>query len=118
MQEAPGYNKRDRRGDGKGDIMDAVVLCETMMLIIFGCSWPANISKSLKSKTTLGKSVLFECLVVIGYTFGVIGKIIIYKRTGVLQYSFWFYIADILLVLTDIAIYMRNLKLDKKAGRI
>lgn len=98
--------------------MDAVVLCEILMLIIFGCSWPVNISKSLKSKTTLGKSVLYEYLVVLGYIFGVSAKIIIYKRTGVLQYSFWFYIADILLVLTDIAIYMRNLKLDKKAGRI
>ena len=33
------------------------------MLIIFGCSWPANIHKSLTSRTTLGKSLAFEILV-------------------------------------------------------
>ena len=98
--------------------MDIAVLCETVMLILFGCSWPFNIAKSLKSKTTLGKSVTFEILVVIGYLFGITAKIIIYSRTGVLQYSFWFYVLDILLVSTDIGLYIRNLKIDKKEGRI
>ena len=98
--------------------MDIVVLCESMMLIIFGCSWPANIAKSIKSRTTLGKSLLFEILVVTGYALGVTGKIILYHRTGQLQYSFWFYILDILLVSTDIVLYFRNLRLDKLEGRI
>ena len=40
--------------------MDIAVLCETIMLITFGCSWPFNIAKSLKSKTTLGKSLYFR----------------------------------------------------------
>ena len=88
------------------------------MLIAFGCSWPFNIAKSLKSKTTLGKSVSFEIIVVIGYFFGIAAKLIIYNRTGTLQYSFWFYILDILLVTTDIFLYYRNYKLDKKEGRI
>ena len=98
--------------------MDVAFLCETIMLITFGCSWPFNIAKSLKSKTTLGKSVYFEIIVVIGYFFGIAAKLIIYNRTGVLQYSFWFYILDILLVVTDICLYIRNYRLDKAEGRI
>lgn len=98
--------------------MDAAVLCETIMLILFGCSWPFNIAKSLKSKTTLGKSLVFEVIVIVGYLFGVAAKLIIYSNTGVLQYSFWFYLLDIALVSTDIVLYFRNLKLDKQAGRL
>ncbi|MBR3199764.1 MAG: hypothetical protein IKG17_00305 [Mogibacterium sp.] len=98
--------------------MDIAVLCESLMLIIFGCSWPANIYKSLTSKTTLGKSLVFEVLVVIGYLCGITAKIIIFNRTGAMQASFWFYLADILLVCTDIVLYFRNLKIDKRMGRI
>lgn len=98
--------------------MDIAVFLEICMLVIFGCSWPANIHKSITSRTTLGKSLLFELLVIVGYMCGLAAKIIIYKRTGVLQTSFWFYIADILLVSTDVALYFRNLKIDKEMGRI
>ena len=88
------------------------------MLIIFGCSWPANIYKSLTSRTTLGKSLAFEIMVVIGYLCGITAKIIIFNKTGQLQTSFWFYLLDILLVSTDIVLFFRNLKIDKKMGRI
>ena len=98
--------------------MKTAVLCETIMLIAFGCSWPFNIVKSLRSKTTLGKSLIFEIIVVIGYFFGIAAKLIILKNTGELQYSFWFYILDILLVATDIGLYVRNLGIDKREGRL
>ena len=88
------------------------------MLIIFGCSWPANIYKSLTSRTTLGKSLAFEIMVVIGYLCGITAKIILFNRTGELQASFWFYLADILLVSTDIVLYFRNLRIDRQMGRI
>ena len=88
------------------------------MLITFGCSWPFNIAKSIKSRTTLGKSLFFEIIIVIGYMFGIAAKLIIYNRTGVLQYSFWFYIMDIMLVTVDICLYFRNYKIDKKMGRL
>ena len=88
------------------------------MLIIFCCSWPANIHKSRTSRTTLGKSLVFEVLVVVGYICGITAKIIIFKRTGELQASFWFYLADILLVTTDIVLYFRNLKIDREMGRL
>ena len=98
--------------------MDIAVFCEIAMLIIFGCSWPANIHKSITSKTTLGKSLTFEILVIIGYLFGLTAKIIIFRNTGVLQTSFWFYILDITLVSTDVVLYFRNRKIDKAIGRL
>ena len=82
--------------------MDAVQLCEIGMLVAFGCSWPFNILKSWRSRTAKGKSVVFEYLVVFGYLVGLLGKLIRWRRTGVLAWSVWFYIADILMVLTDI----------------
>lgn len=98
--------------------MKLAVLFETIMLVGFGCSWPFNIAKSIRSKTTLGKSLYFEIIVIISYLFGVAAKLMIYRETGELQYSFWFYLVDIALVLTDVCLYCRNYKLDKKAGRI
>ena len=98
--------------------MKTAVLFETIMLIGFGCSWPFNIAKSIKSKTTLGKSVYFEIIVIISYLFGVAAKLIIFRETGELQYSFWFYLIDILLVTTDVCLYIRNRIIDKEMGRI
>lgn len=98
--------------------MDPVILLETLMLIIFGCSWPVNIHKSVKSRTTLGKSLLYEVLIGVGYVLGIIAKIVIYGRSGEIQFSLWFYILDLCLVITDIILYFRNYAIDKKEGRI
>lgn len=96
--------------------MNFVYLCEVGMLIAFGISWPFNIVKSWKSRTAKGKSIAFEFIVVGGYLIGLLGKIISWKITGELAYSVWFYIADIIMVVTDIVLYYRNRKLDKQVG--
>lgn len=95
-------------------MLDVVQICEIMMLCTFGASWPFNIAKSIRSRTAKGKSVPFEILVVIGYGFGLFGKIWAYMQTGTLAYSTWFYIADILMVCIDIVLYLRNTKLDRR----
>ena len=84
------------------------------MLIAFGCSWPFNISKSWRSRPAKGKSVIFEFIIVGGYLIGLLGKFITWRRTGVLAYSTWFYIADIAMVAIDIVLYYRNTALDRK----
>ena len=96
--------------------MDIVQLCEIGMLIAFGASWPFNIAKSWRSRTARGKSVVFEIIVVFGYLVGLTGKFITWHRTGtgVWAYSIWFYLADILMVLIDIGLYVRNTSLDRK----
>ena len=89
--------------------------CEIAMLCLFGCSWPFNIAKALKTRTAKGKSIAFELLVLTGYIIGLFGKFYAYRQTGTLAYSVWFYIADILMVSTDLFLYVRNVRLDKAA---
>ena len=89
--------------------------CEIAMLCLFGCSWPFNIAKALRAKTAKGKSVGFELLVIIGYIIGLIGKLYAYRQTGTLAYSTWFYIADILMVSVDLALYCVNTRRDRAA---
>ncbi len=92
-----------------------VQFTEIAMLVLFGLSWPFNIAKSYKSRTTKGKSLIFEICVIIGYLFGVCGKFVTFVTTGVFAYSIWFYFADIAMVLIDIALYIRNLKFDRES---
>ncbi len=94
--------------------MDIVQLSEIGMLVSFGASWPFNIAKSWRSRTAKGKSLIFELIIILGYSVGLIGKIITWQRTGMLAYSVWFYIADIIMVLIDVCLYFRNTALDKR----
>ncbi len=90
--------------------------CEIAMLCLFGCSWPFNIAKALRTRTAKGKSVVFEVLVIVGYLIGLFGKLYAYRQTGVLAYSVWFYIADILMVSVDLVLYCVNARRDKLAA--
>ena len=94
--------------------MDIVQLCEIGMLLAFGASWPFNIAKSWKSRTAKGQSLQFEIIIIAGYLIGLLGKMITWRQTGVLAYSVWFYIADIIMVAIDMCLYFRNSALDRK----
>ena len=80
------------------------------MLVCFGISWPFNIAKSLRSRTAKGKSVAFELLIIAGYLCGLVGKFILDN----LSYVVFFYIADILMVAADLALTLRNRRLDRE----
>ncbi len=84
-------------------------LLEFMMLFCFGFSWPFSIAKSLKSKSTKGKSLAFMLLVEAGYAFGIAHKLV-YSRDWVV----WAYVALFFVVLTDIALYLRNRRLERQ----
>ena len=86
---------------------------ESIMLVCFGISWPFNIAKSLRSRTAKGKSIGFEILIITGYIFGLTGKLI----TGDLSYVAIFYIADILMVGTDLVLTLINQRRDREAER-
>lgn len=86
---------------------------EAAMVICFGASWPMSVYKSWKSKTVKGKSLLFECLIFIGYICGITGKLMMHNIT----YVFVFYILNIVMVGIDICLYYRNWKLDKMAAQ-
>jgi len=76
---------------------------EIGMLVCFGLAWPANIYKSLKSKSIEGKSVVFLFVVLLGYVFGVFHKIF-YN----LDFVIILYIINALMVATDVVLYYRN----------
>ena len=56
-------------------------ICEAIMIIAFGVSWPVNVYKSIRTKSTKGKSLLFLLLIEFGYVSGIVGKIISHNIT-------------------------------------
>jgi len=86
---------------------------EAGMLICFGMAWPANIYKSYKTRSAVGKSSLFIIIVIAGYISGIIHKIL-YSRDLVMV----LYIINLTMVLVDGLLYLRNKRLDrlKSAG--
>ena len=51
-------------------------ILEIVMILSFGASWPANVIKSYKARTTKGKSLLFLCLIFFGYIAGISSKLV------------------------------------------
>ena len=49
---------------------------EVLMLVCFGLSWPISVYKSIRSRSTKGKSVVFIVAIIIGYVSGILGKIV------------------------------------------
>ena len=78
-------------------------LFEAGMLICFGIAWPINIYKSLKSRSTKGKSLFFSIVIDIGYISGIIHKIL-YDPDIVL----YLYILNFLMVSFDMFLYFLN----------
>ncbi|MGN0174022.1 MAG: hypothetical protein ACI39F_06240 [Acutalibacteraceae bacterium] len=93
-------------------------LFEAFTIFCFGLSWPISIRKSLISRTAKGKSLFFEVFLIIGYAFGIIRKIIqiaVMDCSGFIFYlGFFFYILNFIEISIDIALYFRNIKLDKQ----
>jgi hypothetical protein len=81
------------------------------MLVCFGFSWPANIAKSYKARTTQGKSLLFLIFVIFGYFCGIMAKIL----SASINYVIVFYIINIVMVIADLCLYFRNRAIDRRA---
>jgi len=79
-----------------------------VMMMCFGISWPANIIKSWKTRSTRGKSLLFLILVITGYLCGIIAKLV----AGRINYVLVCYGINFCMVSIDIALYVRNYRLD------
>ena len=88
-------------------------LLEIFMIVSFGFSWPMNVIKSYKARTTKGKSLAFLVLVFFGYICGIASKLV---APGFKWYVLFFYVLNFLMIGTDLALYVRNYKLDKKNG--
>jgi hypothetical protein len=77
---------------------------EIVMLVCFGVSWPVSIAKTLRTKVVVGKSPLFMAIVCVGYISGMMHKLF-YSMDWVII----LYIANLVLVIVDIALYYRYL---------
>jgi len=82
---------------------------EISMLICFGISWPFSIYKSYASRSTKGKSLVFLYVIAAGYVAGILHKIF-YHFDGVIV----FYLINLLLVIADIALFYRNMWIEKQ----
>jgi hypothetical protein len=83
---------------------------EITMLLCFGFAWPFSIVKSYKARSNNGKSNIFLFIVVTGYCAGILHKVF-YNYDSVI----WFYVMDMLMVLTDMTIYVRNARITNRA---
>ena len=84
-------------------------ILETIMLICFGLSWPINLVKAYRSRTAKGTSLPFILLITLGYAAGIAAKLV----GGQITYVLAVYVFNFVMVLGNLAVYFRNLRLDR-----
>ena len=92
-------------------------ILEIIMVVSFGASWPMNVMKSYKARTTKGKSLGFLCLIFFGYIAGITSKLVnpVYMAEFSSKwYVLFFYVLNLVMVGIDLVLYARNYKLDKE----
>ena len=92
-------------------------ILEIIKIVSFGASWPLNVIKSYKSRTTKGKSLAFLLLILFGYVAGIASKFVneAYMASFATKwYVLVFYIINFIMVSVDLGMYIRNYNLDKK----
>lgn len=97
---------------------------EMLMVVCFGVSWPINIRKAWKARSTRGISLLFYAFILLGYLFALAGKCVLIAHCApapwyetVHWYVMFFYVLNTLMVAAGIGSYFRNRALEKKPGR-
>ena len=94
-------------------------ILEIVMIVSFGASWPMNVMKSYKARTTKGKSLAFLCLILFGYVAGIASKFLneAYMASFAEKwYVLFFYFLNFFMVALDLCIYFRNKAIDKRNG--
>ena len=85
---------------GGPGLFEGISFFEAIMLVCFGLAWPLNIIKSLRTKSTKGKSVFFLIVILVGYVAGITHKIL-YSRNIVLV----LYCINFIMVSIDTSLY-------------
>lgn len=81
---------------------------EFLMLFCFGFSWPFAIAKSLRSRSTKGKSLMFMLLIELGYIFGIVHKVL-----NNFNWVTWVYVVLFVIVGFDVYLYWRNRRYER-----
>ena len=93
-------------------------ILEIIMIVSFGASWPLNVMKSYRARTTKGKSLAFLLLIFFGYIAGSASKLVndaYMANFAAKWYVLFFYVLNLIMVGCDLLLYVRNYRLDKKA---
>ena len=83
---------------------------EVIMILCFGASWPFNVIKSYRTRSTKGKSLSFLILILTGYVCGIIGKLMAPTQNW---FVLFFYMLNAVMVGVDLLMYIRNYRLEK-----
>ena len=89
-------------------------ILEVTMLVLFGLSWPFALIKSIRSKSTKGKSMIFLILIDCGYVAGMLAKI--FSKTFNWTTDWWvfmFYVINFSFVSADLVMYFINRNREK-----
>ncbi|MBO4979776.1 MAG: hypothetical protein J6D16_05150 [Clostridia bacterium] len=92
-------------------------ILEVIMIVSFGASWPLNVLKSYRARTAKGKSLAFLLLILFGYVAGIASKFMNEAYMAAFAqkwYVLFFYCLNFIMVAIDLALYIRNCKLDKQ----
>ena len=92
-------------------------ILEILMIVSFGISWPVNVIKSYRARTTKGKSLAFLILIFAGYIAGIASKFTneaYMAAIGQKWYVLFFYFLNLIMVGLDLCMYYRNHLIDKK----
>lgn len=107
-------------------MLEIASIMEMLMVLCFGISWPINVRKAWKARSTKGISLFFYFLIWIGYVFAIIGKfILIYYHlyiTGtasswtevVKWYVMFFYFFNFAMLCVAIFTYFRNRRIESR----
>lgn len=89
------------------------MIFEAIMLLCFGAAWPVSIYKAYKSRTAKGVSMMFMYILLIGYAFGILNKIM----TEV-DYVLALYLLNTIMVSINIVLVLRNKAIDAATSDI
>ena len=95
-------------------------LLEVLMIVSFGASWPLNVIKSYKARTTKGKSLAFLYLIFFGYVAGITSKLVNEEYMVNINrkwYVLLFYVLNLVMVGMDLIMYYRNKKIEMKGEK-
>ena len=97
--------------------MNLPLILETVMIALFGFSWPNNILTTLRNKSTKGKSLMFLVLIDVGYACGIVAKFL--KVSEIDSWFGWLsiavYILNFVMVSTDLILYFYYRSKEKKS---
>lgn len=96
---------------------------EILMLVCFGCSWPISVYKSIKIKTSVGKSATFNILLIVGYIGGIISKFLKMQSAlsspsttalgkGIFIFALVMYFVNLAMITANLVLYYTNKHLD------